>query len=156
MLQRLARREYLRGLRALERGDLDALLAQFDGRCQFEFTGDSPLGAQLSGSVELRRWFERFLRLLPEPRFDVRRVVSAGPPWRQQLTAHVVIHSSIAGAPYENQFAHFLVLRWGKVVHDLVIEDTQRWARGCERLVASGVAEAAEGRMTSASVGASR
>lgn len=42
------------------------------------------------------------------------------------------------------EFAHFLRLRWGKVVDDLILEDSQRWARACERLVAAGVAEAAE------------
>ena len=62
-----------------------------------------------------------------------------------QLAAHVVIRSTVAGEPYENQFAHFLTLRWGKVVDDLILEDTQRWARACERLAAAGIDEASEG-----------
>jgi hypothetical protein len=66
----------------------------------------------------------------------------SGMPWKLHLASHVVIHSRINGEPYENQFAHFLTLKWGKVVDDLVLEDTQMWARACDRLAAAGVAEA--------------
>ena len=36
----------------------------------------------------------------------------------------------------------------GKVVDDLIIEDTQMWERACRRLAEAGVAEAAESPMT--------
>jgi ketosteroid isomerase-like protein len=144
----IAARQYRRGLDAAERGDLDALLRQFDERCTLTFIGDSPLGARLHGRADIRRWFERFGRLLPSPRFEILRVVVAGPPWRQQLAAHVLIHSTVDGEPYRNQFAHFLTLRWARVVDDLVVEDTQMWERACRRLVAAGVAEAAAGPLT--------
>jgi ketosteroid isomerase-like protein len=134
---------YRRGLAATERGDLDSLLGQFHPDCTFTFTGDSPLGARLRGLPDIRRWFERFGRLLPHPRFDIRRTVVSGPLWNQQLAAHVLIRSTIDNEPYDNQFAHFLRLRWGKVVDDLVVEDTQQWERGCRRLLAAGVGEAA-------------
>ena len=146
-MNRIVRGRYLGGLRALERGDLDALLAAFDERCRLVFAGDSPLGADLMTPGDVRRWFERFLRLLPHPSFEIHRLVISGPPWRQRLAAHVGIRSTVDGEPYENQFAHFLTLRWGKVVDDLVLEDTQRWARACERLIAVGVAEAGSARL---------
>lgn len=139
---RIARHHYQRGLRSLERGDLDALLRRFHPDCHLTFVGDTPLGADALRGADLRRWFERFLRLLPEPRFEIRSTVIAGPPWNQHLAAHVTIHGSVAGEPYTNQFAHFLRLRWGRVVDDLVLEDTQRWERACHRLSAGGVAEA--------------
>ncbi|GIG61067.1 hypothetical protein Lfu02_54390 [Longispora fulva] len=141
----VARRQYRRGLDAVERGDLDALLAQFAADCTLTFVGDTPLGARLSGQHDLRRWFERFARLLPAPRFEIRRLVIAGPPWRQRLTAHVQIRGTVAGQPYLNQFAHFLTIRWGKVTDDLVLEDTQAWERACRRLAEAGMAEAAAG-----------
>ena len=144
-VSRIAAGQYRRGLDALERGDFDALLKQFDQQCSLTFIGDSPLGAQLRGRHDIRRWFERFQRLLPRPRFEIQRVLIGGPLWRQQLVAHVYIHSTINGEAYRNQFAHFLTLRWGKVVDDLVVEDTQMWERACRRLVDAGVAEAAEG-----------
>jgi ketosteroid isomerase-like protein len=108
------------------------------------FVGDTPLSARLAGHQDLRRWFERFARLLPEPRFEIQRLLIGGPPWRQQVTAHVLIHSNINGKPYQNQFAHLLTLRWGKAVDDLVLEDTQTWKQACQRLVDAGVTEPAD------------
>ncbi len=144
---RITRSIYLRGLRSVEAGDLDAVLGQFHPDATLDFAGDTPLGARLRGRPEVRLWFERFRRLLPSPRFEVRRVVVSGPPWRQQLAAHVFIRGAVVGEPYQNQFAHFLTLRWGKVVEDVVLEDTQVWADACRRLAAAGVAEAADGPM---------
>ncbi len=144
---RIARSTYIRGLRSVEAGDLDAVLGQFHPGATLYFAGDTPLGARLRGRPEVRMWFERFRRLLPSPRFDVRRLVVSGPPWRQQLAAHVFIRGTVAGDAYQNQFAHFLTLRWGKVIDDIVLEDTQMWAAACRRLAAAGVAEAAEGPM---------
>ena len=152
MFTRIARAQYEKGLRALERGDLDALFSQFDEHATLTFVGDTPLGARVSTRADLRRWFERFMRLLPEPRFEIQRLVVGGPPWRMSLAAHVLIHGHVNGEPYTNQFGHFLMLRWGKVVDDLVLEDTQMWARACERLVAAGVTEAAASPLTSMGV----
>jgi ketosteroid isomerase-like protein len=142
VISRIAGQQYRKGLRALERGDLDALLTQFDRRATLTFVGDTPLGADLSSPAEVRAWFERFGRMLPNPRFDIRRFQVSGPPWNMRLAAHVVIRSSVDDEPYENQFAHFLTLRWGKVVDDLILEDTQRWAAACQRLAAAGMADA--------------
>lgn len=138
----IARAQYAKGLRAAERGDLDALLAQFHPDCTLTFVGDTPLGADGLRGAAIRRWFERFLRLLPDRRFAVQRLAVSGPPWRLQLAAHVTISATVDGEAYRNQFGHFLVLRWGRVVEDIVVEDTQRWAGACRRLVAAGVAEA--------------
>jgi hypothetical protein len=125
MIRLITRRIYRHGLDALERGDLDALLARFDDRCTLTFVGDTPLGASLTGTADIRRWFERFVRLVPAPTFRVRYSLVNGPLWNQRLVAH------------------FLRLRWGTVVDDVIIEDSQRWDRACQRLVAVGVTEAA-------------
>jgi ketosteroid isomerase-like protein len=139
----VAARQYRRGLDLVERGDFDTLLTQFDHQCALTFVGDTPLGARVRGRRDIRRWFDRFARLLPAPRFQIQRLLIGGPPWRQQLAAHVLIHSTIDGEPYVNQFAHFLTIRWGKVVDDLILEDTQTWAAACQRLAAAGISEAA-------------
>lgn len=144
----IARSQYRRGLGATERGDLDAVLRQFHPRCTLTFAGQTPLGATGLRAPAIRLWFERFLRLLPDPRFEVQRIAVSGPPWRQQLAAHVLIRSQVAGEPYENQFGHFLLLRWGRVVEDLVVEDTQRWERACERLIRAGHPEAGAAPLT--------
>ena len=140
---RIAAGTYLRGLAAVERGDLDQVLRQFRADCEFVFVSRTALGARLSGQADLRRWFERFRRLLPDPAFDVRRLVIGGPVWNQRLAAHVIIRSRVAGDPYENQFAQFLTLRWGKVGEDLILEDTATWEAASRRLAATGAIEAA-------------
>ena len=101
------------------------------------------LGARLSGQADLLRWFERFRRLMPDPSFDVQRLVIGGPVWDQRIAAHVIIRSRVAGEPYENQFAQFLTLRWGKVLEDLILEDTATWEAASRRLAAAGHIEAA-------------
>ena len=72
---RIAARTYLRGLAAVERGDFDHVLRQFRPGCELVFVSRTALGARLSGKADLRRWFERFRRLLPDPSFDVQRLV---------------------------------------------------------------------------------
>jgi ketosteroid isomerase-like protein len=152
MITRITRHLYLRGLGALERGDLDELLKQFESGCTLTFVGDTPLGAQLTDLSDIRCWFERFGRLVPKPRFEIQRLVVSGPPWNQRLASHVLIRSTVNGEPYQNQFAHFLTLHWGKVCDDLILEDTQMWERACQRLVAAGVAEAAEAPLVGAAI----
>ena len=150
MITLITRHIYRRGLNALERGDIEELLKQFDAACTLTFVGDTPLGAQLTGLEAIGRWFERFGRLLPKPSFEIQRLLTSGPPWNQRLASHVVIRSTVDGEPYRNQFAHFLTLRWGRVCDDLILEDTQMWERACKRLVAAGVGEAAEGPLLGA------
>lgn len=142
MMYVIVRSQYRKGLAAAARGDLDGLLRQFHHEATLTFAGDTPLGADSLSGADLRAWFERFLRLLPARRFEIQRLAVSGPPWNQQLGAHVVIRAVVDGEAYVNQFGHFLRLRWGKVVEDIIVEDTQRWARACDRLVAAGVAEA--------------
>jgi ketosteroid isomerase-like protein len=142
----IARRRYLRGLADLERRDIDALLAQFDERCRFIFVSSkTPMGADLHSKEAVRSWFERLHRLLPNPRFDVKELVISGWPWDLRLAARVVIHSTVVGKPYSNNFAQFIRLRLGRVVSDFVLEDTQRFEQACAELVAAGVEEAAAG-----------
>jgi ketosteroid isomerase-like protein len=140
---RIGARTYLGGLAAVERGDFDQVLRQFRPDCEFVFVSRTALGARLSGKADLLRWFERFRRLLPDPWFDVQRLVIGGPVWNQRLAAHVIIRSRVAGEPYENQFAQFLTLRWGKVGEDLILEDTATWEAASRRLAAAGHIEAA-------------
>jgi ketosteroid isomerase-like protein len=143
-LSRIAAGTYLRGLAAVERGDFDQVLRQFRPGCELIFVSRTALGARLSGRADLLRWFERFRRLLPDPQFDVLRLIIAGPVWDQRIAAHVIIRCRVAGEPYQNQFAQFLRLRWGKVADDLILEDTATWETASRRLAAAGKAEAAE------------
>src|SRR6516164_5118041 len=141
-VRRIAAGTFLRGLAAIERGDFDQVLRQFRPDCELIFVSRTALGARLSGRAGLLRWFERFGRLLPDPQFEVIRFVVGGPAWDQRIAAHVIIRSRVAGEPYQNQFAQFLTLRWGKVLEDLILEDTATWEAASRRLAAAGDIEA--------------
>ena len=121
------------------------------GRCPIFPRPAGRRSARLAGHADLRRWFERFRRLLPDPSFEVQRLVIGGPVWNQRIAAHVIIRSRVAGEPYENQFAQFLTLRWGKVVEDLILEDTAIWEAASRRLAAAGNTEAAGPPLTAKS-----
>jgi len=146
----VARRKYTSGLAALERGDLDALLQEFDDELEFSFAGDSPLGASLHSRGALRLWFERLHRLMPHPTFEVHEVLVQGWPWDLRLAIRASINSTVLGEPYRNDFGQFLRLRWMRVTEDRVIEDTERFERACRRLAAAGLAEAGAGPITDA------
>lgn len=88
--------QYRRGLRQVEAGDVDAVLAQFHPACRLTFAGDTSLRADGVSGPDLRPWLERFL---PHPRFEIQRLVISGPPWHTRLTAHVRIHSTVDGQP---------------------------------------------------------
>ena len=116
MWRRIAKRRYTRSLAALTKGDVEAVLAQFAPDVRFVFVGDSPLGSELHSREEAREWFGRLFTLLPNPRFDLQQIVVDGWPWDVRIAARVLIHSTVAGEPYTNQFAQFLRLRKGRVV----------------------------------------
>ncbi|WP_193608704.1 nuclear transport factor 2 family protein [Nocardioides lijunqiniae] len=143
MLNHLVRRNYTAALRALERGDLDTLLKNVDPACELTFVGESALSAPRLVGGNIRAWFERYVRLIPERRFEIMRFASAGPLWRREVAAHVVVRGRLAdGSLYDNQFAHFLSVHKGRIVSDLVLEDTQRWAGASDRLAVAGIEEA--------------
>ena len=142
MWKRIAKRRYTNGLAALSRGDVEEVLEQFAPNVRFVFVGDHSLGTDLGSKEEVREWFGRLFRLLPNARFEPQEVLVDGRPWDIRIAARVLIRSTVAGDPYTNEFCQFLRLRNGRVVWDYVLEDTQRFERASARLAAAGVEEA--------------
>jgi len=52
------------------------------------------------------------------------------------------------GERYVNQGAHFMHIRWGRVVYIHAYEDSQKVVEACRRLAASGITEAAAAPIT--------
>lgn len=144
MWKRIAKRRYTKSLAALTGGEVEAVLEQFAPDVRFLFVGDSPLGSELHSKDEVREWFRRLFRLMPNPVLDPQEVLVDGWPWDVRIAARLLIHSTVAGEPYTNEFAQFLRLRRGRVVMDYVLEDTQRFERACARLAAAGIEEAVD------------
>lgn len=122
-------------------GSIDALAEDV----HHVFPGNHPLGGERHSRDAVVRWFERLDRLFPGHEFTVHHVVSRGWPW----DTWVAVQWSAklrprTGEPYTNHGAHWLRIRWGKVIGLHAYLDTQRVAEACEAMAQAGVVEAAE------------
>lgn len=108
------------------------------------FPGNHPLGGERHTREAVVRWFERLDRLFPGHSFQVHRVVSRGWPWSNWVAVRwsAELRPQL-GEPYENQGAHWLHIRWGRVTKLYAYLDSQLVAEACEEMARAGVAEAA-------------
>jgi ketosteroid isomerase-like protein len=139
IVRRVARGAYDK----LSRGDFDALVEQFSPGVHFFFAGDHALAADLHGRDAAREWFERVGRVMPGLRLTPRQIVVSGWPWNTTVATYFGVHATLEdGSAYENTGMQLLRLRWGRVVEDLVYEDTQKLAAVLTRVAEGGVEEA--------------
>jgi ketosteroid isomerase-like protein len=114
-----------RGFERLSAGDHEAVVKQFGPGSRLVFSGDHALGGEVRGQAEARRWFQQMLRLFPGIRIEPVDVVVNGWPWNTTVATHLRISATLAdGRAYENEGMQLLRLRWGRVVEDLIFEDT--------------------------------
>jgi ketosteroid isomerase-like protein len=114
-----------RKLARLSAGDYEAVLKQFGPQSRFLFAGDHALGGERHGQDAVRAWFQEMLRLFPGIRIEPRDVIVNGWPWRTTVANHLAISATLAdGRVYRNKGMQLLRLRWGRVVEDLIYEDT--------------------------------
>jgi ketosteroid isomerase-like protein len=139
IVKRIARQTYA----ALSRGDFEAPLKKFTPNTRFMFAGDNAISCDLRGVDDIRLWFQRAYRLFPDLKFDVHEVVVNGGPWRTLVTSHFYTSATLKdGTPYANEGMQLLVLSWGKVVEDLIFEDTQHMDEALVQLGNAGMEEA--------------
>jgi ketosteroid isomerase-like protein len=117
-----------RAFAAFNRGDAERALARFADDVHFSFAGEHALSADLRGRDQARGWFARLFTLLPSLRFTVHDVVVRGWPWNTVVMTRFSDVALLDGAPFENQGTQFLRLRWGRVVEDHILVDTQKLA----------------------------
>lgn len=125
VVARIVRRAFV----AFNRGDAGPALARFADDVHFTFAGEHALSADLRGRDRARAWFARLFALLPALRFTVHDVAVRGWPWNTVVLTRFSDVSLLDGAPFENQGTQFLRLRWGRVVEDHILVDTQRLAQ---------------------------
>ncbi|WP_210587510.1 nuclear transport factor 2 family protein [Streptomyces sp. GESEQ-35] len=96
----------------------------------FRFIGDTPMSADLRGRDAFAAWFERFEEIFPGLRLTLQDVAVQGPPWNTTVATRLHIRGTLAdGSPYENEAMQWVRLRWGRMVEDIVLEDTLRLDR---------------------------
>ena len=143
MYHAIVRRKLRRVFQELGRGNSDYVLAGLAPRFEHSFAGDHALGGKRHSVTAIRSWFERLYRLFPDINFTIKHVAVSGWPW--DTTAMIEWHDSATtatGDPYDNDGAHIVRLRWGKLVSLHAYLDTAIVAGACHQMLAIGVTEA--------------
>jgi ketosteroid isomerase-like protein len=140
IVKRIVRRTFGR----LSQGDYEAVVKQFGPDSRFLFSGAHELGGERRGPDAVREWFRQMLGLFPGIRIEPRDVVVNGWPWNTVVATHLEISATLAdGRPYRNEGMQLLRLRWGRVVEDLIFEDTLKLDQELRRMAPVEPQEAA-------------
>lgn len=144
MFQRIVERQVHQGFAAISRGDFDTLLKQFSPKIHFSFAGDHAIAGEFHQRETVRQWFERVKRIFPGLQITAQQVVVSGMPWDMQVVTKFQVQDTLTdGTLYRNQGVQMMRIRWGQVVEDHLLEDTQYLTGILGRVAGLGVAEAA-------------
>lgn len=129
---------------AVSRGDAEPVLKSFAAHFEHAFLGE---GHALSGSRHsletTRRWYERLYRLLPDIRFDLKKISVSGTPWNTLASVEWrETNSGTDGVRTYNEGVHVARLRWGRVTQLIICPDTVGLVATLQRLALAGNAEA--------------
>jgi ketosteroid isomerase-like protein len=128
---------------AVNRGDAEPVLRAFAGKFEHSFLGDSALGGSRRTLASTKRWYERLFRLLPDIRFDLRRISVSGGPWNTLvLVEWDETNSGADGVRTTNRGVHVAHLAWGRVTRLAICPDTAGLKATLDRLILAGHAEA--------------
>lgn len=132
VVRRTARGTY----RTLSEGDYERVLQSFAPDAVLEFPGDHPLSGSFQGVEAIREWFARLYASFPDFRIQPGTILVNGYPWDTVVAARFTVTATLpSGRAYVNRGMQFLRLRWGRVIEDVLYEDTQ--------LLAEALAESA-------------
>lgn len=149
MYYHIVRQTVEQGFSRLSQGDPEAILSKFAPSATFHFIGDHAMSADLSTPNAIRAWFERTLRLFPGIQITPRRIQVSGMPWNTLVVVQLAIHVPMPdGQAYQNTGLQMLRLRWGRVIEDIVCEDTALLVGALQTLAARGVSEAVAAPIT--------
>jgi ketosteroid isomerase-like protein len=148
MYHAIVRRKVERLFEGLGRGDVDYAVAGMAPRFEHIFPGDHTLGGVRHTRPGIRAWLERLFRVLPGLRFEIKHMAVSGTPWNTTVVVEWRDYATLAdGAPYVNDGAHAIRIRWGKVVVLHAYLDTQIMVEAMRSMAAAGVAEATAPRI---------
>jgi ketosteroid isomerase-like protein len=91
----------------------------------------------------MRNWFQRLFRLLPHLTFNIKHISVSGPPWDTTIVVEWRDTATLpGGAPYVNDGAHVIRMRWAKVTSLHAYLDTEILALAFRKMAAEGIGEA--------------
>lgn len=135
IVRQIVRRTFAR----LSAGDYEAVVKQFGPRSRFVFSGDHALGGERHGQDAVREWFREMLRLFPGISIEPHTVIVNGWPRNTVVATHLKVSATLAdGRAYRNEGMQLLRMRWGRVVEDLIFEDTLKLDAELRRTEHSG------------------
>lgn len=127
----------------LSRGEIEAVTGRFSADAEHSFIGSHALGGTRRTPASIERWYQRLLRLFPDIRFTIHRIVVSGPPWRTLASIEWSEHNTgTDGVPTDNDGVNVVEIRWGRVRRVAIYTDTARLTRALDRLAAAGNADA--------------
>lgn len=117
----------IQGFRDLSTGNYEAVLKRFSPHVHLLFEGEHALGSNIQGVAPVRQWFQQVLRLFPGMQFKVKQVIVSGWPWDTIVTTRLQVEAKLKnGQLYQNSVVQIVQLRWGLVVDDYLLENTQK------------------------------
>ena len=144
IVKRIARRMFAR----LSKGEYEPIVKQFGPQSRFMFAGEHALGGERRGQEAVREWFQEMLRRFPGIQIVPQEVVVNGWPWNTVIATHLMISAPRPGGrEYRNEGMQLLRLRWGRVVEDLIFEDTLALDAELRRSAHSGEHQAVAGTL---------
>jgi hypothetical protein len=128
---------------AVNRGHPEPVLSGFAPKFEHAFLGDTALGGLRMTLPATRRWYERLYRLLPDIRFELRRISVSGAPWNTLvLVEWDETNSGTDGVRTRNRGVHVARLKWGRMTQLVICPDTVGLKATLDRLALAGVSEA--------------
>jgi ketosteroid isomerase-like protein len=124
----------------LNAGDFAFITRQFHPAAEHWFAGRHALSGRRKSPETIRQWYARLAEVFPGIRFDIEKLIVAGPPWRTEAAVEwrdEVRDRDGQGLP--NQGVFIVRLRWGKAVQLRVYCDTVQIERNLGILAAQGV-----------------
>ncbi|WP_158813956.1 nuclear transport factor 2 family protein [Methylocapsa sp. S129] len=142
MYRAIVRRRIRALFDAVNNGDAEPVLRAFAPQFEHSFLGDTALGGSRRTLASTRQWYERLYRLLPDIRFELRRIWVSGGPWNTLVLVEWEEANSAGDVRTTNRGVHALHLKWGRATLLAICPDTVGLKATLERLALAGHAEA--------------
>ncbi|HOY69651.1 MAG TPA: hypothetical protein PL131_01770 [Methylotenera sp.] len=144
MYHMIVKKLVLNSFKELSHGNYHAATDLMAENCQYFFVGKHALGGRRSNRTLISKWFERFLRILPNFQFKPSDVLVSGWPWHTKVAVKLYVSwQRPDGEIYKNIALQMMTLKWGKAVDIITIDDTHGFGALLEDVAHKfGVAEA--------------
>jgi ketosteroid isomerase-like protein len=144
MYRFFVRRRLREVFRRLNAGDFAFITRQFHPGAEHWFAGTHALSGRRASPQRIEEWYARLAAVFPGIRFEVRKLIVAGPPWRTDAAVEWTDEARDRGGhSLPNRGVFVLRLRWGKAVELHVHCDTAQIEKNLAILSSQGIAQAA-------------